>query len=77
MQERWNSKSLMSEFTDNELHTGYPMHKGWYLCVVDDVTIPLYLNVCTMKSTKQWMMADRTPIEETVKWVKEINRPVL
>lgn len=53
------------------------MHKGWYLCVVDDVTIPLYLNVCTMKSTKQWMMADRTPIEETVKWVKEINRPVL
>lgn len=66
----------MSESLD-ELHTGYPIRKGWYECVVEGITMPLYLNVCTMKNSKEWLLPDRTPVDEDVKWVKAIDRPVL
>lgn len=63
--------------TTTELHTGYPKRKGWYNCVVDGHKIPLYLHVCEMKGTKTWMLNDRTPVEEEVKWIEPIDRPIV
>lgn len=78
VQLRWSVNVRMSESTTTtELHSGYPVRKGWYECVVEGVTLPLFLSVCEMKCTKTWLMEDRTPVEEEVKWIRAIDRPIL
>lgn len=62
--------------SENTTMTKYPLHKGWYECKVDGETCVLYMNICTLKNSHQWLLPDRTPVDEDVEWIREVERPI-